>query len=88
MREKDKLNLPNLANCNVSVIGLGYVGLPLAVQISKIKKSFSSSEKINRKVVGIDLNSKRINELKLSIDSTYEIDNSDLKYLKNIFRGS
>ena len=31
-------NYPNLYNCSVTVIGLGYVGLPLAVEFAKRKK--------------------------------------------------
>ena len=27
--------LPNLENCSIGIIGLGYVGLPLALQIAK-----------------------------------------------------
>ncbi|BAU23559.1 UDP-N-acetyl-D-galactosamine dehydrogenase [Caldimicrobium thiodismutans] len=46
----------------ICVVGLGYVGLPLAFYLSK---SF--------KVVGFDINTKRIEELKSGIDSTGEI---------------
>ena len=31
-------NYPDLHNCSVTVIGLGYVGLPLAVDFAKRKK--------------------------------------------------
>ncbi len=34
----NKFNLPNLYNCSVAVIGLGYVGLTLALEIAKNKK--------------------------------------------------
>ena len=37
---------------NLAVIGLGYVGLPLALEFSK-----------KRKVIGFDINKKRINDL-------------------------
>ena len=46
----------------IAVIGLGYVGLPLAVEFGK---------KYN--VVGFDVNQKRINELKNKIDRTMEV---------------
>ena len=53
----------------VSVIGLGYVGLPVAVEFAKIMP-----------VVGFDINEKRIQELKAGHDRTREIQNaSDLK---------
>lgn len=51
----------------ISVIGLGYVGLPLAVEFSK---HFS--------VTGFDLNSKRILELKNGYDSTGELSKEEL----------
>jgi UDP-N-acetyl-D-galactosamine dehydrogenase len=52
----------------ISVIGLGYVGLPLAV-------AFSSKYQ----VLGFDINEKRINELNSGFDATLEIENSQLK---------
>jgi len=58
----------NLNNINIGVIGLGYVGLPLAVEFSK---KFT--------VIGFDTNIDRINELKNFKDSTLELDESELK---------
>ncbi len=52
----------------ISVIGLGYVGIPLAVEFSK-----------KYKVIGFDISQKRINELKEHYDRTGEISNEDLK---------
>ena len=49
-------------NYRITIIGLGYVGLPLAVEFGK-----------KYKTVGIDINSGRIDEIKNCIDST-EID--------------
>jgi UDP-N-acetyl-D-glucosamine/UDP-N-acetyl-D-galactosamine dehydrogenase len=46
---------------NIAIIGLGYVGLPLAVEFGK---QFPT--------IGFDINSKRVNELKLGIDFTLE----------------
>ncbi len=48
----------------IAVIGLGYVGLPLAVEFSK---------KLD--VIGFDRNEERIAELKMGIDNTHEVDN-------------
>ena len=45
-------SLPNSKKCNVAVIGLGYVGLPLAVEFGR-----------KRSVVGFDINESRIKEL-------------------------
>jgi len=47
---------------NILIVGLGYVGLPLAIALSQYFK-----------VVGFDKNSERIKELKKGIDSTGEI---------------
>ena len=52
----------------ISVIGLGYVGLPLAIEFGK---------KYN--VVGFDINPKRINELKNKIDKTMEVSKKDME---------
>ena len=52
----------------ISIIGLGYVGLPLLIAFSK---------KFN--VIGIDTNTKRINELNTNYDSTNEISTKELK---------
>lgn len=57
-----------MENKKISIIGLGYVGLPLAVLFAK-----------KYKVVGYDINSDRINELNNFIDSTNEIENAKLK---------
>ena len=55
----------------IGVIGLGYVGLPLA--FSKF-----------RKVVGFDIDLRRITALKGYVDTTNECSNDDLKTLKNL----
>ena len=52
----------------IAIIGLGYVGLPLA-RLFATKYS----------VVGFDINSDRISELMSGVDSTLEIDNQTLK---------
>lgn len=52
----------------IAVVGLGYVGLPLAVEFAK-----------RYKVVGYDINSKRISELKSCFDHTCEIDEDCLQ---------
>lgn len=52
----------------ICVIGLGYVGLPLAVEFSKYYP-----------VIGFDINKKRIKELQSGIDLTLEIEEEQLK---------
>ena len=57
----------------IAVIGLGYVGLPLAVEFSK---------KYN--VVGFDLDGIRVSELNDKYDRTNELSENDLSDLKNL----
>ena len=71
-------NLPSQEDCSVCIIGLGYVGLPLAVQIGNTRKSFKNKLNLNREVIGFDINSERIKELKKGIDSTLEIEQKEL----------
>lgn len=52
----------------LAIIGLGYVGLPLAVEFGK-----------SRAVIGFDINQKRINELKTGTDSTLETTEEELR---------
>lgn len=55
-------------NHKIVTIGLGYVGLPLAVEFAK-----------KFHVVGFDIDSKRIQELNSGIDKTLEVENKNLK---------
>lgn len=50
-----------LSDLRLAIVGLGYVGLPLAVEFGKI-----------RSVVGFDINAKRITELQNGVDTTLE----------------
>ena len=63
----------NYLNKEIVVIGLGYVGLPLAVKLSA-----------NFRVIGYDISQHRIRELKENIDSTKEITKSELKKAKKL----
>ena len=51
----------------IAVIGLGYVGLPLAVEFGKA-----------RPVIGFDINASRIDALRLGHDATLEVSNDEL----------
>ena len=53
---------------SIGIIGLGYVGLPLAVEFGK-----------RRKVVGFDVNVARIEQLTRGVDSTLEVASADLR---------
>ena len=57
----------------IGIIGMGYVGLPLAVAFGR-----------KEKVVGFDINKKRVNELVKGFDNTNEISKKILKNLKQV----
>ena len=57
----------------IAIIGLGYVGLPLAVEFGKIYK-----------VVGFDINENRIQELVNGVDATLECSGEDIQIAKNL----
>lgn len=57
----------------IAVIGMGYVGLPLAVEFGK-----------KYDVLGYDINADRINELKSGIDKTLEVNSEELKEAKKL----
>ena len=57
----------------IAIIGLGYVGLPLAVEFGKATKT-----------VGFDINEPRVQELKDGKDSTLEVEIEELKQAKNL----
>lgn len=58
----------NLNQAKIAVIGLGYVGLPLAVEFGK-----------KRAVVGFDINPARVAELQSGRDGTLEVSPTELK---------
>ena len=58
----------SLSDIKLAIIGLGYVGLPLAVEFGK-----------KRSVVGFDINQKRIDELKSGHDFTLETEPDELQ---------
>ena len=57
----------NINNLKIAVIGLGYVGLPLAVEFGK-----------QHSVVGFDINTTRIDELTSGTDHTLEVSDDEL----------
>ncbi|MBI96501.1 Vi polysaccharide biosynthesis protein VipA/TviB [bacterium] len=73
------MKLPSLITCRIGVIGLGYVGLPLAVELSKSKECLLTKIKLERRVIGFDINKERINELLNGYDLTKEFSSEELK---------
>ena len=56
-----------LKKLKLGIIGLGYVGLPLAIEFGR-----------KRSVVAFDINKNRIEDLKKGYDFTFEVDSEDL----------
>ena len=79
---------PDLATCKIGIIGMGYVGLPLAVGFANQKICVKTNKNLSRSVTGYDISEKRINELKNGVDNTNEIDNSDLLKSKELYFSS
>lgn len=63
----------NLKDKTIAIIGLGYVGLPLAVEFGK-----------TRPVIGFDINKKRIAELTGGEDNTLEVSPEELMLAKHL----
>jgi len=61
------------SNSKIAIIGLGYVGLPLAVEFGK-----------GRPVVGFDINQQRIDELTRGVDKTLEVTSEELSLSSNL----
>ena len=53
---------------NIGIVGLGYVGLPLAVNLSKYFNVF-----------GFDISKERLKNLKQNLDTNYELSKQELK---------
>ena len=59
-----------LTNIKIGIIGLGYVGLPLAIEFAK-----------KNEVIGFDIDFKRVAQLKSFEDKTLEVEKSELTKL-------
>lgn len=62
-----------LEQLKIAIIGLGYVGLPLAVEFGKHKPT-----------IGFDINTDRIQELKSGHDHTLEVTSDELKHVHQL----
>ena len=61
------------ANTRIAIIGLGYVGLPLAVEFGKFFDT-----------LGFDIKAARVKELRANRDSTLEVEPAELKAAKRL----
>src|SRR5690606_22387517 len=66
-------SLPDLSHTCISIVGLGYVGLPLAVEFGK-----------HYETLGFDINEARVSELQSGRDSTLEVESSELAASKRL----
>ena len=62
-----------MSDHTIAIIGLGYVGLPLAVEFGK-----------HYPTIGFDINTSRIAELKAGKDSTLEVSSEELQQVKSL----
>jgi UDP-N-acetyl-D-galactosamine dehydrogenase len=78
LKETESLKISQISDCNsmrkISVVGLGYVGLPVAVAFSKLSR-----------VIGFDIKESRISRLQAGFDDTNEISNAELKSSNILF---
>ena len=63
----------NTSDVRLAVIGLGYVGLPLAVEFGK-----------KRSVIGFDISEARIESLRQGVDRTLEVESAELAEAKGL----
>ena len=61
-------------NVKICIVGLGYVGLPLAIAFAE--KGFN--------VIGFDLNQEKISKYLQGIDPTNEVGNEKIRNIKNL----
>mgnify|MGYP001300714150 CR=1 FL=1 len=57
----------------IAIVGLGYIGLPLAVEFGR-----------KHNVIGFDINKKRIEELNKGVDITSELNSKEIRQAKNL----
>ena len=79
-----KSKLPKLNKCTIGIIGLGYVGLPLAIKIANQRTSLINQKELQREVIGYDIDKVRVSELNRGIDNKRIFSKECLKNTKNI----
>ena len=73
LKNKQSLTKTNQSQVKIAIIGLGYVGLPLAIEFGK-----------QYQTIGFDINQFRIDELKSGIDNTQEVEAEELKSVSKL----
>ena len=67
------MQLPTLAEARIGIIGLGYVGLPLAVYLSR-----------HFPAVGFDIDTERVETLVRGVDRTLEVTDEEFAAAKGL----
>ena len=75
--EKNKIYIMNLSDRVIAVIGLGYVGLPLAIEFGK-----------KYRVIGFDIHQARVDELNRGEDHTLEADLVGMKQARDAYEST
>ena len=78
------MNLPNINNLRIALIGIGYVGLPLAMEFATKDRCLRSNKKITREIIAFDIDQERVNELKNGFDRTNEFSKEMLLRSKKV----
>ena len=87
MNKNKSFNFKNFGSplaANVAVIGVGYVGLPIAYNLAKSDTCCVTKKRTNHKVTAFDINKSRIKELRSALDRTQEIKSLNLKKVNNL----
>ncbi|MFM7087561.1 MAG: nucleotide sugar dehydrogenase [Cyanobium sp.] len=64
--------LPPLRSCTIAMVGLGYVGLPLALEFARSSLDARAGLPLQRRVIGFDIDRHRVEELRRGVDRTRE----------------
>lgn len=64
--------LPPLRSCTIAMVGLGYVGLPLALEFARADLDARADLPLQRRVIGFDIDRQRVEELRRGADRTRE----------------
>ena len=57
---------PDISETTICIIGMGYVGLPLTIEFSKLNSSKKNSSNKFKRIIGFDIDEQRLNLLRLT----------------------
>lgn len=79
-----EIPFPPVNNCTIGIIGLGYVGLPLAIEFATPQKCDQANALLSRRIIGFDINNSRLSELATGFDRTNEINREQITQAVNL----